>query len=643
MTYVKVLVADATYHGKEALTYSTNETPPVGAVVLVEIKSKHVLGIVTAVVSQPNFAVKPITTIYKLPPIPLTSLALLEWIKPYYPAPLGVTTSLFLPAGLTKNIQPVSTTYTKNVEIQELPPLTVDQKNALSQIQSSGFHLLHGETGTGKTRIYVELARRTLSKGRSAVILTPEIGLTPQLLQDFRAIFGDRVLLLHSQMTGSARRATWLQILGQREPLVVIGPRSALFTPLKNIGLIVVDEAHETAYKQDRAPHYHASHVAAKLAEIHKAVLILGSATPLVTDYAIAQAKQRPIIRMSQTANTTNPTQTNVKVIDLRDRKAFTKSSHLSNTLIQHIQDVLQKKEQALLFLNRRGTARMVFCERCGWQANCPQCDLPLVYHGDTHRMQCHTCAFIAATPTSCPVCHNTAIVFKNAGTKAVADEVSKLFPNAKIQRFDTDNKKQERMEEHLSFMQRGDIDIIIGTQTVAKGLDLPRLGLVGVIVADTGLSLPDFSAQERTYQLLRQVIGRVGRGHRASHAVIQTYNPASPVLKMALDKDWDSFSKKELQERQQYQFPPYFYLLKLSCKRSTIQAAQTASDRLAKKLSLNKNLIIEGPAPAFYEKVQGKYQWQIVVKSRQRSELIEVIKTLPAQWSYDIDPMQLL
>lgn len=640
MKYIEVLVADVTFHGKEALTYASESSLTPGTVVSVPIRRKQVLGVVTGPTARPAFAVKQALVAIDIP-LPRELLQLLEWIRTYYPAPLGIITHLFLPGQLPKkpeaarNIGPITTL--------KLPPLTTDQQNALQAIGGPGTHLLHGETGSGKTRVYIELAQRSLAQGKSAVILTPEIGLTSQLAQGFRSVFGERVILVHSQLTDAVRQRNWQRILESREPLVVIGARSALFAPLRKIGLIVVDESHETAYKQDQAPYYHATAVAAKLASLHSATLVLGSATPLITDYYVANAKQRPVVRMAESAKGAVAADVNVQVVDLRDRAHFTKSPYLSSQLITEIKTALDRHEQALLFLNRRGTARVVFCENCGWQAACPHCDLPLVYHGDSHRMRCHTCEYSGESPMSCPSCRGSSIIFKSIGTKAIASEITHLFPEAKVMRFDTDNKKSERIETHYDTVRDGTVDIIVGTQTLAKGLDLPKLSLVGIIIADTSLYFPDFTASERTYQLLSQVLGRIGRGHRAGRAVIQTYAPDNPLLKAALTKDWDNFYNSEVLERRTFRFPPFCYLLKLTCKRASSKAAERAAEKLADELRRLGGLVVEGPSPAFHEKVQNKYAWQLVVKSKQRGKLLEALEQLPAGWSYDIDPMNLL
>jgi primosomal protein N' (replication factor Y) len=643
MHYDEVLVGDATFHGGEALTYSSDAPLQAGQIVLVPLRNKKVLGVVTGTGAKPaKFAAKPVAEVPSLPLLPAELLSLVDWMRQYYPAPLGIITQLLLPKALPK--KPEAATELPAVATPSLPALTGDQQKALSEITGTGMHLLHGETGTGKTRVYIELALRTLLAGKSAIILTPEIGLTSQLANDFRNVFGERVAVVHSGLTDAQRERTWQKLLEQREPMIVIGARSALFSPLRNLGLIVIDEAHETAYKQDQAPYYHAASVAAKLASLHQATLVLGSATPLVTDYAVATAKKRPIIRMTQTATSTTDAAKTVQVVDLRDRGSFTRSPYLSTQLLNAIKTKLQKGEQTLLFLNRRGTARIIFCEKCGWQALCPHCDLPLVYHGDEHLMRCHSCDYKTPSPMSCPECHNASIVFRSIGTKAVAEEAARLFPEARVQRFDTDNKKSERIEQHYDAVRAGGVDIIVGTQTLAKGLDLPKLALVGVIIADTSLYFPDFSAQERTYQLLSQVLGRVGRGHRDSEAVIQTYAPDSTLLKSVIEKDWDTFYSTEMSERKQFLFPPYCYVLKLTVSRASSGSAQRAADTFIAQLRNEVGgITVEGPTPSFHEKVQNKFVWQIIVKAKQRRKLLDIIHMLPSGWLHDIDPMNLL
>ncbi|HUC87601.1 MAG TPA: primosomal protein N', partial [Candidatus Binatia bacterium] len=306
--------------------------------------------------------------------------------------------------------------------------------------------------------------------------------------------------------------------------------------------------------------------------------------------------------------------------------------------------EALKRHEQSLLFLNRRGTARVILCQNCGWQALCPRCDLPLTYHGDSHSCMCHICGYHEPSPTSCPKCGSPDIIFKSIGTKAIADEAKRLFPDAVIRRYDTDNKKTDSFDLQYDSIKAGNVDIMVGTQTLAKGLDLPRLSVVGVIIADTSLYLPDYTANERTYQLLHQVLGRVGRGHIAGKAFVQSYDPTNPTIQAAVSRDWLSFYRAELQERQTFLFPPYCFLLKLTCRRASPEAAKAIATKLGDQLRAKRLRIeIVGPSPAFHEKSGGKFQWQLIIKTKQRGELLKVIDCLPSGWSYDIDPIDLL
>lgn len=643
MHYVEILVADQSYHGNEALTYESEASVAIGSLAFVPLRNKQVLGVVTKVTSKkPPFTTKPISSRPALPAIPKQLIELISWVNGYYPAPLGVITQQILPRSLPKrDIKPLEK---QNTIESVMPPLTGDQQSAVTQLQSSGLHILHGDTGTGKTRVYIELAKKQLSQGKSALILTPEISLTSQLARNFTEVFGKRVVVVHSQLSESVRQKLWATILCETEPVIVIGPRSALFSPVQSLGLIVIDESHETAYKQDQSPYYNAIHLASKLAQLWNIPLVLGSATPSITDYFFASEKKRPIVRMTATASGDNTHKRRISIVDLKDKDKFTKKSNLSDELIEAIKQTLARGEQTILFLNRRGTARVVFCDNCGWQALCPHCDLPLVYHSDSHNMRCHSCDYTTRPPFSCPECNNNSIVFKSIGTKAITDEVSRLFPEAVVGRYDNDNKKSERIEQNYNAIYNGDVDILVGTQTLAKGLDLPKLGLVGVIIADTSLYVPDFSSQERTFQLLSQVIGRVGRGHRDSSVIIQTYAPESPLLKSVLTNDWQSFFEAELAERERFLFPPYCYLLKLWCRRATQKGAQQAAIKLANNLKYaGLKVIVEGPAPSFHERINDKYEWQLIIKAKHRSELVKVINMLPANWQHDIDPMNLL
>jgi primosomal protein N' (replication factor Y) len=645
MFYHYVWVRSSRYHGSEPLTYSSKDRLAIGSIVMVELQKTLVIGFISGLSEKPKFQTKNIYNVLDIPPLPAQLIKLAAWVKEYYPAPIGIITQQLLPVGISdKQINKDSVLFLKPPKVDDLPPLTDEQSAAIKAMGALNTYLVHGKTGSGKTRLYIELAVKAVENNVSAIILTPEISLTSQLSNNFRKVFGDRVLVLHSKQTDTQRKESWLHALRSKDPLIIIGPRSALFAPLAKVGLIILDEAHESAYKQEQAPQYQTSRVAAYLASLSRARLILGTATPLVTDYFLAEQKKKPIIELNKLAQKNIHPSREIVVVDRKDHSLFSRSPYMSQPLIECIESALTTKRQSLLYLNRRGTARLVMCENCGWQATCPNCDVPLTYHGDKHEMRCHSCSYHSLTPSNCPDCGYASVVFKTAGTKAIVLEAQKLFPNARISRFDTDNLKADSFEQNYEAAHSGEIDILIGTQLLAKGLDLPKLSVVGILLADTSLYIPDFTAQERTFQLINQVLGRIGRGHVPGKAVIQTYHPDHPILKYAIDSNYKDFYESELSSRQEFMFPPYCYLLKLTARRSSLRSVELAAEKLKDSLlSSGYKIKVEGPAPSFYERLQGKFQWQLVIKSKSRSELIKVIDNLPANWSYDIDPVDLL
>jgi primosomal protein N' (replication factor Y) len=642
MQYYEVYVAAMSYHGNDALTYASDKTLSPGQLVRISLRERSALGIVLRKVAKPSFETKPLSAVAPFRPLPPESLQLITWLRAYYPAPLGAVVRQFVPPTELFPKDPPAE-QPAAVNLADLPDLSEDQIGALNRIDGAGTYLLHGITGSGKSRVYMELAARALGQGKSAMILTPEIGLTAQLTAAFRKVFGSSVYVLHSQLTAAERRNIWYELLNRQAPAIVIGPRSALFSPLRNIGIIALDESHDNAYKNESAPHYHAARVAAKLASLHGATLVLGSATPSIEDYFLAEQKQRPIINMHRLAKQAG-TPIDITLVDMREKNSFSRSRLFSDALLKSITAALDRGEQSLLYLNRRGTANVILCNQCGWQSLCPHCDLSLTYHGDSHELRCHVCGYQSGLPTSCPECQNTDILFKSIGTKAVIDALAKLFPMAKLQRFDTDAKKSERLEQHLEAIAGGSADIIVGTQMVGKGLDLPKLSVVGIINADSSLLIPDYTAAEQTYQLISQVVGRVGRGHRAGRVVVQTYDPENATLLAAVHRQWPEFYASELRERKAYQFPPFTYLLKLRVLRATSANARKAATDFATKLETqHPSITIDGPAPSFHPKERGKYSWQLLVKAPHRQTLADIIGALPSGWNYDIDPSNLL
>jgi len=645
MYFYEIWVRSNQYHSNSGLTYSSSEKLLPGQLVVVSLKDNLVNGIIIkSAASKPNIKIKQINQVIKtLKPLPKPTLDLMIWLHEYYPSSVGITCQQFIPTKFDLNLDPSSNTlsHTDQIDQSSLPPLTNDQLKAIKQINQSDTYIIHGRTGSGKTRIYIELAIKTFMANQSIIILTPEISLTAQLENQFSKVFLNNVVVLHSTLTNKERQKRWSKIASNQTPLVIIGPRSAIFSPLKNVGLIIIDEEHEPAYKQEQSPYYQAVTVASKLRQLHNAKLVLGSATPLVSDYFLAETRHKTIIRLNKLAQNNNLQQTNNILIDCHDRSLFGQSSYLSQPLIDLMRKAIARKEQVLLYLNRRGTARLIICDQCDWRANCKNCNLALTYHGDKHSLICHVCNYVQPVPAACPQCNNISIRYLTIGTKAIVEEASRIFPYAKIQRFDADNLKRDRLEQHYLAIRDGQVDIIVGTQILAKGLDLPKLSLVGVILADTSLQIPDFTANERTFQLVQQVIGRVGRGHINGTSIVQTYQPNSLTLKYALDNNWDSFYKQELNDRKKYLFPPYVHMLKLVIARSTSMGSQKAITKIYKNMP--NNVIIEGPAPCFHELMSGKYRWQLVIKAKRRSDLLDIIKALPANITYDIDPYSLI
>lgn len=619
----------------------------VGSLVNIPVGKNKFIGLVTKEVKKPSYITKEILNVIEDTPLPKHLINLSFWMSEYYKTPLATVLQTVLPRGVNtkrrESKEAVAKTSSRN---RTNILLNDDQVSALDKIMSNqaGTSILQGVTGSGKTEIYKELARRTIDGGRSVIVLVPEIGLTEQIVNEFLHDFPDAVLT-HSQMTEAKRHQAWQKVLASKTPQVIIGPRSALFLPVKNLGAIILDEAHEPSYKQDQSPRYSALRVASVIGKECAARVVFGSATPLITDRFIAELQNIPIIKLDKRARH-DVEASKVSLIDMTNRDNLSAQRFISKKLLQEIDETLIKKQQVLLFHNRRGSASVTLCESCGWTANCPRCFVPYILHEDSFLLTCHICNSSEKVPTSCPECHDPSIIHKGIGTKRIQAALEKLFPQAKIARFDSDNSKEETLQARYKELYNGEIDIIIGTQVVAKGLDLPHLRTVGVIQADSGLALPDYAASERTFQLLAQVVGRVGRDNRETAAVIQTYQPTHPVITLGTSQDYEGFYKYALQERMRAKFPPYRHLLVLTTVYKTEAGAIKAARSLAGilKTTVPKSVEVLGPTPSFYERQHGTYRWQLILKSTQRGDLIEAMQHLPTtNWQYELDPVSLL
>ena len=645
MKYYLIAPAKTFHSSDNLLTYSSETLLKIGQIVEIPLGRQSTIGIVVKNTTQPDFDTKSITKIIYEQPLPKKLVDALFWLSSYYRCPLSTVIQAALPRGITKN---------RRGKLLEAPnitpidnPLNSAQRAAIRAIEENPANtiLLHGITGSGKTNIYIELCARTLTKKQSVILLVPEIALTSQLVRNFQQHFKS-ITLLHSNLTESLRHQLWEKILTDNQPQVIIGPRSALFAPVQDLGLIIIDEAHEPAYHQEQNPKYSASLLAGKLAKT-----VLGTATPLISDYYLCKS-HNAIVEVNQLAIESDK-HTNISVIDLKDRSDFTKSRILSNQLIESIKASLANHTQSMLFHNRRGTAPMTICDKCGWQALCPNCFLPLVLHADAFQMRCHTCARNFPVPTACPECKNASIHHKGFGTKLIEDELHRLFPSAKIARFDMDTDDDLKLTKIYDEVYRGDYDIIVGTQMIAKGFDFPRLTTLGIVQADAGLSLPDFSSEERTFQLITQVIGRAKRGHQNSNIFIQSFQPDHPIISLASQSDYASFYNYLVQKRQQSKLPPYSFLLKLSVtyktETATVKNIRTLYKKViqtAKQLQIPENrIVVSPPMPAFHERTSTGYTWQLVIKAKSRQNLLDIFDHLPKNnyLHYDFDPISLL
>ena len=633
------------------LTYSFDQNLAPGTIVSIPLGKKTALGIIyrkTIAPTDQNFIIKSINKIVHPIPLPNHLLKSLVWLSSYYLNPVAKTANLFLPLGIEKNRRKKSPTMATTTTSKQIP-LNSAQKQALSELHKIKTHtkLLHGITGSGKTNIYLKLAQQIFYSNQSIILLVPEISLTPQLVGRFQEHFGtQQVISLHSKLTEAERHLIWQRIheADQSTPFVVIGPRSALFSPLKNLGLIIIDEAHEPSFYQDTSPRYHALRLASFMAQTLKINCLLGTATPRVEDYFLAQ-KNHAYVALSKKAKSI-ASQTKISLIDLKNRSLFTRNRYFSDALLQDIENNLKQHKQTLLFHNRRGSAPLTLCEHCGYQVLCPNCLLPLTLHSDSYQLICHTCGHHEPVPSTCPVCHHGSLIHKGFGTKLLESELKKLFKSARIARFDADNTTADSLTQNFAAVKNGDINIIIGTQTIAKGLDLPLLNTVGIVQADANLNLPDYAAEERTFQLITQVIGRVGRGHTdINHVFLQTFQPEHPVILAAKSLDYAKFADYLLKKRQISHLPPFFYLLRISIIKKTEDLAIKKIMELHRALKKFPDVYLSAPTPSFHEYTPSGYSWQIIIKAKKRDSLTHLIESLDQypEIRFAIDPPSLI
>ena len=521
-----------------------------------------------------------------------------------------------------------SAAYFEGIEASTPLELNPEQRQARDAVVSAiGSQqppfLLQGITGSGKTEVYLQIIQGALDKSKTAILLVPEISLTPQMTERFIARFGEKVAILHSGLSNGEKYDEWRKV-ERGDAQVVVGARSAIFAPLKNLGVMIIDEEHEVSYKQDSNPRYHAREVAILRAQYNQAALVLGSATPSLESRARAGKGVYQHLRLTQRANPL-ATIPEVQVIDFRDYIGQNETSNFTPPLLEAIQDRLDKKEQVVLMLNRRGYSSFVMCRECGTVDSCPNCDISLTLHMDTKTMNCHYCGFSKGIPHVCPNCQSRSIRYYGTGTQKAYDELAELFPQARILRMDVDTTRRKGSHQTLlDQFGQGQADILLGTQMIAKGLDFPNVTLVGVLNADTALNLPDFRSSERTFQLLTQVAGRAGRAEKAGQVLIQSYNPKHYAIRFAKDQDYEGFYAYEMSIRRQLGYPPYYFTIGITLshkkEEEVVKRAYEVMGILRSGLSDTSHIL--GPTPKPIARTHNLYHYQILIKYRLEDEL---------------------
>ena len=520
-------------------------------------------------------------------------------------------------------------------EKEEKRMLTPAQNNAFQQIKEKIDHnaqrtfLLHGVTGSGKTEVYLQAIEEVLKKDEQAMMLVPEIALTPQMVLRFKRRFGDDVAVLHSGLSNGERYDEWQKIRDGRAR-VSVGARSSIFAPFKNLGIIIIDEEHESTYKQEDYPRYHARDIAEWRSQFHQCPLVLGSATPSLESYARAEKNVYQLLTLPERVN--QQALPSIDIIDMRAELSSGNRSMFSEELRQAIQDRLNKNEQIVLFLNRRGYASFMLCRDCGYVPQCPHCDISLTYHKTTDQLKCHYCGYQDLPPNLCPNCESPHIRQVGTGTQRVEEILQQEFEEARIIRMDVDTTSRKGAHEKLlTDFEKGKGDILLGTQMIAKGLDYPNITLVGVLNADTMLNLPDFRASERTYQLLTQVSGRAGRHEKPGKVIIQTYNPTHYAIEDVQKNDYLTFYHKEMQFRKLGKYPPYYYLINFTIAHKNMKKVMEAAKHVHQILlqHLSERALVLGPSPAAIARINNEHRFQILVKYKSEPELIHALQYL--------------
>lgn len=518
--------------------------------------------------------------------------------------------------------------YEREFPKTEKKVLTEEQNTAIIpiykaiEVENNETFLLYGVTGSGKTEIYLQAIERVINKGQEAIVLVPEIALTPQMVEQFKGRFGEKVAVMHSALSIGEKYDEWLKI--QREEVqVVVGARSAIFAPFKNLGIIIIDEEHEGTYKQEDTPRYHARDVAIERARVNKCPVILGSATPALESFA--RAEKSVYTLLSLTKRTNNKPMPEVEVVDMRAELHAGNRTMFSTVLIDKMKLAMSKDEQIVLLLNRRGYSNFALCRDCGHVEQCPNCDISLTYHKGHHALKCHYCSYEMPMPENCPACKSDLISFFGTGTERVEEALKKLMPELKVIRMDVDTTRRKGAHERLlNSFSDGEADVLLGTQMIAKGLDFENVTLVGVLAADSMLHLPDFRSGEKTFQLLTQVSGRAGRHELDGEVIIQSYTPDHYSITLASNYNFLKFYEKEMGMRRSFKYPPYVYLALITITDENLGKVMDVAQRFAEKLAmvLSVESTILGPTPSPIARIKKRYRYQIIIKYRYEKKL---------------------
>ena len=507
--------------------------------------------------------------------------------------------------------------------------LTLDQKKVVDSVKlnESQTYLLHGVTGSGKTEVYIKLIEKVLLQNKTAIVLVPEISLTPQMVNRFSEVFGNKIAALHSALSEGEKYDEWRRI-NRGEVSIVIGARSAVFAPLNNIGIIIIDEEHSDSYKQDNNPRYDARQIAILRSKTNNCPVLMGSATPSLESYARAVKGVYKLLSLPNRVN--GKSLPKIEIVDMNEEIKHNRG-HISNYLLEKMIETLNDNNQIILLLNRRGYASFVTCKNCGYTEKCPHCDITLTYHKTSNMLRCHYCGYAKKMDKICSECGEEAITSLGTGTEKIEEEINKLIPNAKVLRMDYDTTSKKGMHSKMiNAFKNHEYDILLGTQIVAKGLDFSNVTLVGVINADTTLNIPDFRSSENTFSLLSQVSGRSGRSDKTGQVIIQTFNKDHYAILYAKNHDYVGFYKKEMTIRHTLKYSPYYYICYLKISSKDYDLASKEANKIKKSLerNLDKEIIL-GPSPANVFKVNNIYRFGIIIKYKKDDKLYQILNKL--------------